>query len=246
MLRKDVHRPADLPPADAGALVGQIDLFRVIGAGFLCRAAVQTAQGAARRGVFRPEVEQRAKGGYPLHAAAAKPDQVVQIVAALCQDHRAGLVLAPPVSAHEAVRLVPVDDVLQRLNIDDLTQPALVDHTLDRAEKRGVAQHVADHHAPPGLAGDTDDLLQLGKGGRDRLFQQNVVALAHGGDRLRHVLPVLGADAGDLRQARLGEQLLGAGIAHSGADAEGLAADGQPLGVRVGNGRDLCAVRHPG
>ena len=48
-------------------------------------------------------------------------------MAALCQDHGAGIFLPSPVASHEGVGLMPVSDVLDGLHGDDTSDPAAVD-----------------------------------------------------------------------------------------------------------------------
>ena len=129
-------------------------------------------------------------------------------MAALLQQHGAALVGAAPVAPHKAVGLVPVAHVLDGLHGHHLPHGAAVQQFLYLFIKGGVAQHVAHHHPAAGLAGDAGQQVALLQTGRDRLFQQQVIALLQRGHGLGHMLPVHGGDDRGVRQTGPGQQLL--------------------------------------
>ena len=231
-----------MPAQHARFRVGQVDLVCVVRAA-LARLTVAAARGGVRRGVFFAEVGQRAERGHARAPLAQQPQQDVQVVAALLQDHRAGVLLAPPVAAHKAVRLVPVDHVFQRLDRHDPADASRVDHFLDLLKERRVAQHVTDDHLALRLLGGLQHALALGEHGRDGLFHQDVIALLQRGDGVADMLAVLRAHEQHVRQAGLSEHFLGAGKAALRRHAIGLGHIGDLFGHDVRDGDDLHQVR---
>ena len=67
-------------------------------------------------GVFGAEVVQAAEALDAEALLACEPAEDVHIVAALGEDHGAGLVGAAPVAANEAVGVVPIADVFHVVN----------------------------------------------------------------------------------------------------------------------------------
>ena len=117
-------------------------------------------------------------------------------MAALGQDHGAGEGFVAPVAAHEAVRHVPVGDILAVLHRDDLADGARVEHLVQLAPEGRVTQHVADLQDASGAfrcLHQFDTALQrVGH----RFFQQHVVAGVHGRHRRLYVHLILRGDDG--------------------------------------------------
>ena len=137
MKRKNAARPVGIARKNAGIRMGQVDIFRVIWARFFYfRRTIHTALGSALRRAFRLEMAQTAKGRYALTAnAAAQPHEIVDIVAALGQQHEGGLLLAAPVSAHIAMRLMPVAHVFKCLNAYNVSDVPALNRRTDLLKK---------------------------------------------------------------------------------------------------------------
>ena len=97
-------------------------------------------------------------------------------MATLRQDHRAALRLRAPVAADIAVREMPVDQVLTPVDRDDRAETIRHDDLAKRDEEGRVSQHVGDLQEAPVRLGRGRDLKALAGRGRDRLFEQHVVA----------------------------------------------------------------------
>ena len=80
-------------------------------------------------------------------ALAAEPYQIVEVMAALLHDHRAGGLIVAPVAAHEGVGLMPVAHLLVGLDSAHLADHAAVDQLLQlRAHLRAQRDaHAAGH-----------------------------------------------------------------------------------------------------
>lgn len=121
-----VNGPVHAPRAYAGAAALQIIPHRVVGTAG-AHSAVHAALRRARGGFFRTEQIIVAVRAYIARPLARKPDENVHIVAALCQDHRAGFVRSAPVAAHIAVRLMPVAHLFHGLDGYHLADAAVLD-----------------------------------------------------------------------------------------------------------------------
>ena len=183
-------------------------------------------------------VDERTHRAEALHRLGQVPDQDVQVVAALGQDHGAGEGLVAPVAAHEAVRHVPVGDIFPVFHGHDLADDAGFQDFMELAPEGCIAQHVADLQHAPGPLGclhQLDAALQrVGHG----FLQQHVVAGLHGGDGRRHVHLVLGGDDGGVAQSggpssRSSQVAKAAGVLQIMGVGQPLAADR----VRVGHAR---------
>ena len=161
LLRQDVAGPICVAVQDARVFVGQIDLLCVIGAILLGFAARRASRRRALRCTFGSEMTQAAKARHPRAALARQKDQIIQIMAAFGQQHERRFRLAAPVSAHKAVRLMPVTHILQRLNAHQLTDLSAFDRIRDRLKERRIAQHMANHHAAVHSARRFLDLLHI-------------------------------------------------------------------------------------
>ena len=78
----------------------------------------------------------------------------------------------------------------------------LVHDLVDLLVEGRVAEHVADLEQPAGALGRLHDAHALGRGRRDRLLEQHVVAPLDRGQRRLDVQRVAGRDDRDLGQAR--------------------------------------------
>ena len=102
--------------------------------------------------------------------------------------------------------LMPGADAFRGVNGDHLAQGAAVDDFFDLLIKGGVAEHMADQHAAAQFAGapvEEQDLLRFG---RNRFFQQDVIALFHGREAGGDVVGILRADDQNIGQTRAGQQ----------------------------------------
>ena len=158
------------------ALVVQIQLDGVIRAGLRVRAAVDAAFRRIRRGVFTPEVLERAERldlrAFLLH----QPLQQVDVVAGLGQQHEIAFGRVAPVAADKAVALVDVSQPLCVDNCHDITQHALVDELLDARIERRVAQHMADHEFAAVFSRLLTQLDAFFLRACQRFFQQHIVS----------------------------------------------------------------------
>ena len=85
---------------------------------------------------------------------------VVQIVAAFCQDHGCAFLAAVPVTTDKAMGLMGVTHILHMDDGHDLADAATVDDLLQRRPEGGKPQHMA-HNDPHALAfGGLGDLLK--------------------------------------------------------------------------------------
>ena len=164
-------------------------------------------------------------------------------MAALGQNHGAGLVTAPPVAPDKAVGLVPVGHVLHRVDGLDLTDLPPAQHRLQGPVELRIPQHMAHHHHPSGFSGLLHQLAALVQIRRDGLLQQKVVALLQSLQRHGHVLAVLGGDDHGVRQPGLGQQLLIRGKAPVLREAVPLPQHGQALRTAVRPGCDAHSLR---
>ena len=164
-------------------------------------------------------------------------------MAALGEDHGAGLVGAAPVAANEAVGVVPIADVFHGVDGLDLADVAAAEELLQGRVELCVAQDVADDDNAAGLFGFLPEGDALVKFRGDRLFQEDVVALIQGLEGLGHMLAVLGGDDHDVGEFGLVQELLIAGEAHVFGDAVALAQEGELTGAAVGSGDDLHFLR---
>ena len=155
----------------------QIETRRVIGTGVPVHTAIQTVLRCAVRLVHGIKVRKRAEAADFPARASDQPCQNVRIVAAFCQDHWAAILAATPVSAHKAVRHMPVADALNMLNRDKLPDRAAVDQLLELHKERRIAQHMADGKHVPGLPGFFAHCDQLRAVIAHRLFAEHIVAL---------------------------------------------------------------------
>ena len=163
-------------------------------------------------------------------------------MAALLQQHGAGLGGAAPVAPHKTVGLVPVAHVFDGLDGHHISHGARVQQLFHLFIKGGVAQHVAHNHPAAGLAGDAGQQAAFLQAGRHRLFQQQVIALLQRGHGLGHVLPVHGGDDRGVRQPGPGQQLLPGLEALLRGKAQQLCRLDALFVHRLGNGGDAHPV----
>ena len=228
---------------DAGAGVRDVDFFRVIGAFVLAFAPVQAPRGRPLRGVLRPEIVQGAEALHPQAGLPRQPAENIHIVAALCQNHGAGLVRPAPIAPDEAVGLVPVGHVLDGVDGLQLADLPPAQQGLQSGVKPGVPQHMAHHHRPARLTGLFPQGAALLQAGGDGLFQQDMIPLVQrrqgGGD----VLAVLGGHDHHIGQPGLGQQGLVGGEAPLRPHAVPLPQHSQTLRAAVRPGDDLHLLR---
>ena len=160
-------------------------------------------------------------------------------MAALGQQHERRFLLAAPVAAHEAVRLMPVADVFQRLNTDDLTHIAALNRRMDLLKEGRIAQHMANHDGALIFLCRLLDQPDVLKADGNRLFQQQMIALFQRGDRMPDMLAILRADQRDIRQALPCKHLLAGFKTHLLRHAVSLFDILALLFNRLGDGRNL-------
>ncbi len=198
--------------------------------------AVQTAVGGAVGPVLRPQVGQRAEGGHRRARAADEVREPVEVVAALGQQHRPGLVLAAPVAADVGVGLVPEADRLEVLDVDDLARRAGLQQPPDEPRVGRVAEHVRDGGDDPRALARLRDRHALRLARRERLLDQQRVALLRQRERRLQVVAVERRDDRRVGDAARRRRLAPAGEAAAGRDAvlvpEPVAADGSRVGDR--------------
>jgi hypothetical protein len=187
-------------------------------------------------------VHQRADRSKPRHRLLEIPDQHIEIVAAFRQDHRAGETFVAPVAAHEAVRHVPVGDILTMLDGDEIADHARFEHLVQLTPEGGVAQHVADLQHTPRALRRLHKLDGAFERVRHRLFEQHVVAGFHRRNRRADVHLILRGDDGAVGQLPGGDQILPGREAAAVVDVVRI---GQPLAadrVRFSNADDAHFV----
>ena len=114
-----------------------------------------------------------------------------------------------PVAADEGVGLVPRHDAFVGLDGDDFAEVARIDDLLDLAIEGGEAQHEADHHPPIRLPGQALDFQDLLDAGRDRFFQQDVIAKLQRPRAVLEMGVVLGGDDHHVREFAGGQDRIG-------------------------------------
>src|SRR5919204_1969345 len=100
---------------------------RVVWTLFLDRAAISATRWDVCADLLRAKVSERPEGGQPDGPAAKHPYQQIQIMTAFGEDHWTAPPRICPVTANEAVREMPIDEVLVPLERDDVAKPA-ADH----------------------------------------------------------------------------------------------------------------------
>ena len=195
------------PCGGPGDLVVQVQRRGVVGAGRAVGAAVQAAGRTAGRRVFGAEIAQAAKAGDSLAAAAQQPGQNVHVMAALGQDHRAGVRCFAPVAAHIAVGIMPVAHILGMLDVHHVPDGPGIQQLFYFAVELGVAHDVADHDPGAFCLGPALQVQALPHAGRNRFFQQDAVPQVDGLAGVAVMLGVLGADQHRVRQPRPGKKL---------------------------------------
>ena len=211
--------------------------------GTLC--LMGTAIGAALRGAGRcvlgAIMEQRAKGAQPLHRPQV-PEQDVEVVAALGQDHGAGETAAAPLASHVGVGHVPEAHVFSMLHGDDIAQAAGGDDVVKRGEEGSVAENVAEHQDAPGPLRGLHQAHAILHRGSHRLFQQHIVAGLQRGDGGADVQVIQRADEGGIGHLPLGQQVLPGAKPALRRDVVGLGEAGPSDIVRLGDGDEAYLV----
>ena len=192
---QNVHRPAGFP--------GQVQLGSIVQALPGMGTAVQAPLGGTLRRIFRGEMPQRTEAADFFAVLSREPQQNVDIVAALLQNHGAGLPGISPITPDEAVGLVPVGNVFDLGCHRHFTDRAIVNQALQGLVERRIAQHMAHSHMLSGLGRGSLNGDALFLPVAHGLFQQNMVALVQGRQCGANVVIVQGADKGHIRQFRL-------------------------------------------
>ena len=194
-------------PLERSLVPAHILIAAIINAGLVVFAVEAVVRAALGRVLF-PEMVKSAETGHALIFTAREPIEQVEVVAALCQQHRRGLVLSAPVAAHIAVREMPIGDVFVVLDEHYLAQRARIDYLLDTPVIRGVAQNMAHEHLRalfPRLFLDGEALFYVGA---DRLFEQQVISQLERLHGVTVMIPVLSGDDHQIRHFPLREKRL--------------------------------------
>ena len=101
---------------DSCAFICNINLLCIIRTVSFRQASVQASLCSALRCLFRPEEIQPSIRRNFFALFPKEPDKNIQIMTALCKNHRTRLVCPSPVPSHITVSLMPVGNLLHRLN----------------------------------------------------------------------------------------------------------------------------------
>ena len=228
---------------NGGGPAGQTGRVEAACVGRTVQLTVSAAVSSALGAVFLPEVGQGAEGG-DLHALLAdEPQQDIHIVAALGQDHGAGLGLVVPVAADVAVAVVVEAHLLDGLNSHHIAHSALFDQALDLLVEHGVAQHVADEHPAAHSLGSAGDLHHVSQLVGNGLLQHQVIAQRHSLQGVLLVLRVLGGDDHVIGQPGLCQNGVCAVKEHILAQVQIFVGSIQADTAVVSHCHDLCLLR---
>ena len=154
----------------------EVDGFGGVGAGGFDLAIGEAACAGAWGGVFFAEEGEAAEGvdGGGCDAGFV-PGKEVEVVAAFGHEHGgAALGLGGPFSADEADGHVEVADVLGGFDGEEAAEGSREDEFSDFGVEGGVAEDVADHDGAVGLAGGLLEGVEVGGGGGDGFFEEDV------------------------------------------------------------------------
>ena len=170
----------------------EVDPWRVVWAVVGDRAAISAPLGDLWANALWREMGERAKGGETDAVPANDPDQKVEVVTALGQDHGACTFGIRPVATDEAMGEVEEAQVLAPVERDDLAEPSAGDDLVDRAEEGSIAQDVRDLQDPPVALGELRQEDRVFGCRRHRLFKKDVVAERQEPDSAGEMLAIHG------------------------------------------------------
>ena len=168
-----------------------VDLQRAVRAILFHRASLRAELRRTGRHILSPEIGKPAKALQPRASLTKQPLHNVQIVTALCQNHRCAVLRAVPVPAHIAVALVDVSDALHVNDVDDPPHAPVLHQPLQQPEERSKAENVADHYPHAAPPGGIRNLQALRRRRCNRLFQEQLISQlngAHCGSKMQPVL----------------------------------------------------------
>ena len=128
--------------------------------------------------VFRGKIGQIPHGGNGFTRRFCVILQKIEIMTALCQNHRRRVLAAPPVAAHVTVRLMPIRDLFQRLNLHQPPHRAVVEKLPHLAKRARIAQHMADEYLSAVFFLRFQERITFLRLIRNRLFEQDVISEA--------------------------------------------------------------------
>ena len=147
--------------------------------------------GGAFGAIFRLEARQPARR---INAFAPRADiilQQIQIVAAFLQNHRRSLGVVAPISAHEAVCVVPIRHLFGALNRNEIAYRARIQNFLYFQKRGRVSQYVTDKYLSAAAFPRVEKLVQFFPDGRNRLFEQNNIIELQGAFAHTHMVAIL-------------------------------------------------------
>ena len=147
---------------------------------------------------FGLEKRERPERAYRVAFLIDQPTQNVQVVTALCQDHRAGLFTVAPRSAHKRMGLVVVPHVFGRVHGHNVAHLARRNDFFQLAVKRRIAKHMTHYDLSSELLRDRTDLYTAFERGRNRFFEQQIVSFFHTRYGVLGVVGVLRGDRHDV------------------------------------------------
>ena len=164
-------------------------------------------------------------------------------MAALGQDHGAGLVRPAPVSPHIAVGHVPVADILARLDRNDAPQRTACGQFLCFLIERRIPQHMAHRDAAPQCLRPLQQILAGRHAGRHRFFQQQIISPLHRETGVFHMVAVLRTDKRHVGHPGLCKQFLRRAECALGRKIVLLRNPRAARGVGFGRGDDFHPLR---
>ena len=208
--------------------------------------AIRAAGGGPVRGAVHAELAEDAGTMYLLYGPTGKPHQEIGIMAAFGKENGAGVLHPGPQAAHKCMRHPVRTDVLRMVNLNDVSQQALVNNLLDPAEV-GMETHLqADAYV--NVVGKR--CFQKGHILRKRLcyrfFQQNMVTVAYCLKRYGNVQPVRRCHNYRLNVPRYGKEFYDGCEAAAGGNTVQFRCGGKPQGIRLHDTGNIYLFRETG
>ncbi len=188
---------------DTGPFIGHIDFFCVIRTTLFCPAALKAALRRSLGRHFRPEQIQPAVRRDPFTLPSKEPYKNITVMAAFGQNHRACLLLTPPVASDKTVGLVPVGHLFHGLHRHHLTDSSRINQFLHLCIKRCIPKHMPHCHNPVIRMRRLLKPHTLLKRRRDGFFTDHMVPQLNCLHGLGHMLSVLGGNHKHIRKLRL-------------------------------------------
>ena len=222
-----------------------VELDRRIGAvGF--DVAVHAALAAAGRGVLGPKVVERPERADRPARSVHQIREVVDVVAALGQEHERRAPLVSPFAAHETVGLVPPQNLFEMIHGYHGADAAGAHYLLEDPERAPVAQRVAYRRDRRRVGGCRRDALALFQRRRHGLLHQQVVAGGQGGERWLGVVAVHRRDHHRVQRQGCGKQVAPVAVAVALLDVVGVGEVFAVVVARLGDRHDVSPPRTAG